>query len=117
MLFFRDTYNFLEKPTIQSVLCKITLRQGIVFLKSIVFKVKHQPLHFWLRPRLHGTASVLSLYEIEWFEDEYSFQIYDHITEFNNNYNHRKSGKSKCYRKLTDLDIMTMWIRYRVNGF
>ena len=30
--------------------------------------------------------------------------------------NHRKSGKSKCDRKLTELDLVTMRIRYRVNG-
>ena len=29
---------------------------------------------------------------------------------------HRKSGKSKYDRKLTELDVMTTRIRYRVNG-
>ena len=29
---------------------------------------------------------------------------------------HRKSGKSKYDRKLTKLDVVTTWIRYRVNG-
>ena len=31
--------------------------------------------------------------------------------------NHRKSGKSKDDLKLTELDVVTMRIRYRVNGF
>ena len=30
--------------------------------------------------------------------------------------NHRKSGKSKDDLKLTELDVVTMRIRYRVNG-
>ena len=30
---------------------------------------------------------------------------------------HRKSGKSKCYRKLTELDVMTMRIQCSINGF
>ena len=30
--------------------------------------------------------------------------------------NERKSGKSKYDRKLTKLDVVTTWIRYRVNG-
>ena len=38
-----------------------------------------------LRPPLHCTGSAWSRYQIEWFKDECSLQIYDHITEFNNN--------------------------------
>ena len=29
---------------------------------------------------------------------------------------HRESGKSKYDRKLLELDVVNMWIRYRVNG-
>ena len=37
-----------------------------------------------LTPRLHGTGFAWSRYQIEFFQDERSFTIYD-ITKFNNN--------------------------------
>ena len=38
-----------------------------------------------LRPRLHGTGSARSRYQIEYFQDDRGSYIYDNIMEFNNN--------------------------------
>ncbi len=68
-----------------------------------------------LRPRLHGTGSTWSRYQIDSFKTSVALKsmiiLQNLITT-----NHRKSGKSKDDLKLTELDVVTMRIRYRVNG-
>ena len=64
----------------------------------------------------HSTQSfgrIVSLYDIKLMSVALQFMIIlqNFITT-----NHRKSGKSKYDRKLTELDVITMRIRYRVTG-
>ena len=56
-----------------------------------------------LRPRLHGTGSVRSRYQIKYFQNEVALKfmlILHHFTTAN----HRKNGDSKYARKLAKID-------------
>ncbi len=68
-----------------------------------------------LRPRLHGTGPHGHDIKLNSFKTSVAPKsviiLQSLITT-----NHRKSGKSKDDLKLTELDVVTMRIRYRVNG-
>ena len=68
-----------------------------------------------IRPRLHGTGSTWSRYQIDSFKTSVALKSMIILQNFITT-NHRKSGKSKDDLKLTELDVVTMRIRYRVNG-
>ena len=69
------------------------------------------------RPRLYGTADPQG-YDIKLNTFRTSVALKFMIIFIHNltTANHRKSGESKYDRNLTELDVVTTRIRYRVNG-
>ena len=68
-----------------------------------------------LRPRSHRTGSVWSPYQLKSLKTSMTLKFVIILQNLIKAY-HRKSGKSKYDRKVTELDIKTTRIRSRVNG-
>ena len=68
-----------------------------------------------IRPRLHGTGSLWSRIKLNGLKTSLALAFMTILQNLITT-NHGRNGESKYDRKLTEFDLVTTWIWFRING-